>query len=264
MNYSQFERLVIGVGTAAVVGTILITLAATGWTDWLDLIPQVLLLPVLVVAVHGGRNSGLLAALVATVFLVLLRIPMLSSPAGATSRDLTVIVVSILAFGLAGIVGGEVCGRIKYVFARHDQSAIIDDWSRVYNQRRASELVDNARERHSRYGEPFSIIIISDMQTVLAGHRPSRQRDLVRTVANYVRGDVRMIDEVARLDDGRLLVVLPHTARNGGLIVTERLLDGVRQTLGAAENVLSARCLTAEDDLELASLAAVIARTDDA
>ena len=48
---------------------------------------------------------------------------------------------------------------------------------------------------------------------------PTRQRAVVRTVANYLRGDVRMVDEVARLDDGRFLVILPHTRREGGRVV---------------------------------------------
>jgi len=44
-------------------------------------------------------------------------------------------------------------------------------------------------------------------------------------------------------------------------VVTERLLQGMRQTLGATQDAVSAQCLTADDELELTSLAAGIADT---
>jgi len=261
MNYARFERLAIGLGAAAVLGNLGVAIAANGWSDWTNLIPSLLLLPVLVVAVHSGRKAGLLAALIAASLFVAVKIPTLSTPAGVPVRDLTAIVVGVFAFGIVGIVGGEICGRIKYVFARYDHSATIDDWSRVYNQRMAWDLIQKARERFSRYAEPFAIIVISDTPAIFAGVKPARQRALVRAASNYLRGDVRMIDEVARLDDGRFLVLLPHTNREDGLVVTERLLQGMRQTLGATQDAVSAQCLTADDELELTSLAAGIADT---
>jgi GGDEF domain-containing protein len=264
MNYARFERLAIGVGAATILSSVLVSMATTGWSGWLDLLGQLLLLPVLVVAVHFGRKPGLLAALLASAVFIILKIPLLAAPEGIAPKDLAMIAITIGAFGLVGIVGGDICGRIKYFFARYDQSATIDDWSHVYNQRRASELLENARERHSRYGEPFSVVVVSDTPSVLSGLRPTRQRALVRGVASYLSGDVRMIDEVARLDDGRFLVILPHTGREGGLVVAERLVEGVRQTLGAAEDAVSARCLSAsEDELELRSLAASISPTSE-
>ena len=76
-----------------------------------------------------------MAALVASAILVVLELPILSSPDGITVADLVMIVFTIAAYGLVGIVGGDLCGRVKYFFARYDESATIDDWSHVYNQR---------------------------------------------------------------------------------------------------------------------------------
>jgi hypothetical protein len=260
MNYTRFEQLVVGAGAITIIGGILISLAANGWPGWPSLIAQLLLLPVLIVAVHYGRKAGLLAALIASAVYVVLKIPVLSAPEGLATNEVASIAFGIAAFGLVGIVGGDLCGRVKYFFGRHDQSASIDDWSHVYNELRASELLANARERFSRYGEPFSAVII--VQTLSPGSDlpPKRQRALVRAVANHLRGDVRMVDEIARLSDGRFLVILPQTARQGGLVVAERLAEGVQQTLGVDGEVVSARCLSAEEDeLELGSLAVAIA-----
>ena len=260
MNYGRFERLVIGAGAVVIVGGVLISVAANGWPGWSALVSQLLLLPVLVVAVHFGRKPGLLAALIASAVFVVLEIPALSAPGGLPPSDVAMIAFTIFGYGLVGIVGGDICGRVKYFFGRYDQSATIDDWSHVYNQRRAAELIDNARERYSRYGEPFSTVVLVQAPSLFSGLRPTRQRSLVRAVASHIRGDVRMIDEVARLDDGRFLVILPHTGREGGLVVTERLAEGVRSTLGANNDAVSARCFSAaEDELELSSLAATIA-----
>ncbi len=114
------------------------------------------------------------------------------------------------------------------------------------------------RERYARYGEVFSVVLIAQAPSHNDGG-PTRQRAVVRTVANYLRGDVRMVDEVARLDDGRFLVILPHTRREGGRVVMRRLVEGVRHALDGEQDTVSARCLSAvEDEVELASLAATI------
>jgi hypothetical protein len=261
MNPRRFEQLVIGAGAVTVVGSVLISVASNGWPGWPNLISQLLLLPVLIVAVHRGRKAGLLAALVASALLVVLKLPILSSPDGITAADLVMIVFTIAAYGLVGIVGGDLCGRVKYFFARYDESATIDDWSHVYNQRTAAALLSGARERYSRYGEVFSVVLIAPAPSH-SDATPTRQRAVVRAVANYLRGDVRMVDEVARLDDGRFMVILPHTRREGAAVVTTRLTEGVRHALDAEKDAVSARCLSAvEDEVELASLAATITPT---
>ncbi len=260
MNYVRFERLVVGAGAVAVFGSIMISVAANGWPGWPSLLSQLLILPVLIVAVHYGRNPGLMAAVAASAAFVVMEIPSLAVPGGPATPDLVMIAYTISAYGIVGIVGGDICGRVKYFFGRYGESTSIDDWSHVYNQRKASELLENARVRFTRYGEPFSVVVIVQAASLFAGLRPTRQRALVRAVANHIRGDVRMVDEVARLEDGRFLVLLPHTPREGGLVVTERLAQGVRDTLGAVEDSVTARCLSAgEDEVELASLAAHIA-----
>jgi hypothetical protein len=264
MNYRHFERLVIGAGLVTIFGSILISLALNGWPGWVGILSQALLLPVLVVAVHYGRKPGLVAAVVASAIFVVMEIPSLAAVGGPPTPDLAMIAYTISAYGMVGIVGGDICGRVKYFFGRYGESATIDDWSHVFNQRKAHELVENARARFTRYGEPFSVVLVVPAASLFAGLRPTRQRTMVRAAANHIRGDVRMVDEVSRLDDGRFLVILPHTGHEGGLVVSERLADGVRATLGASDESVTASCLSAaEDELELGSLAASIAPPPD-
>ncbi len=57
-------------------------------------------------------------------------------------------------------MGGEIFARVKYLFAGSKDSDVIDDWSRVYNQRYAARALEQAVARHKRYQEPFSAILV--------------------------------------------------------------------------------------------------------
>ncbi len=263
MKYSRFEQLIIGLGGLAILGSLALSLQSGG-PGLIEVVAQLLLFAVLVVAVHWGRRAGLYAAIGASLVYIALRVPALSSSENLTVEGLIFMVARIAAFGLIGIVGGEVCSRIKYVFARFDDSNTIDDWSRVYNQRHASRAIEQARARYTRYGEPFSLVILTLSPAITVDMTPQRQRSLIRTVANYLRDDIRMVDEVGRLDDGRFVVLLPHTPREGGEVVTARLAAGLRQTVGAKAESVTAVCMgAAEDTVALASLNAELLGDED-
>jgi len=254
MKYARFEQLILGVGGLAILGSMVLSLQSGG-PGLVEIVAQLLLFGVLVVAVHWGRRAGMYAAIAASLIYIALRIPVLSSSENLTIEGLIFMVARIAAFGLVGIVGGEVCSRIKYVFARFDDSNTIDDWSRVYNQRYASRAIEQARARYTRYGEPFSLVLITLTPAITGEMTPQRQRSLVRAVANYLRDDIRMVDEVGRLEDGRFVVLLPHTPKEGGEVVTARLASGVRQTVGAKPESVTAQCMgAAEDTVALGAL----------
>ncbi len=260
MHYSRFEKLIIGVGAVSIFGSLALSMQ-TGGPGMVEFVAQVLLFGVLVAAVHWGRRGGMVAALFASLIYIALRIPLLS--AGLTTADMLFIITRIAAFGLVGIVGGEVCSRIKYVLARVGDTNTIDDWSHVYNQRYAFHAIEQARARYTRYGEAFSLVIVKLSPSLTAELRPKRQRTLVRAVANYLRDDVRMVDEVCRIDDGRFIVLLPHTAKPGGAVVESRLLTGVRKTVGAKDESVTTVCYGAsEDTLALGELNASLAAPD--
>ena len=260
MHYSRFEKLIIGVGAVSIFGSLALSMQ-TGGPGMVEVVAQILLFGVLVAAVHWGRRGGMLAALLASLIYIALRIPLLS--AGLTTADMLFIIARIAAFGLVGIIGGEVCGRIKYVFARVGDTNTIDDWSHVYNQRYTYHAIELARARYARYGEAFSLVIVTLSPSLTAELRPKRQRTLVRAVANHLRDDVRMVDEVCRINDGRFIVLLPHTVKSGGTVVEERLLTGVRKTVGAKDESVTTVCFgAAEDTLALGELNASLAAPD--
>jgi GGDEF domain-containing protein len=247
MRYSRFETVVLVVGGIAILGSIFFSLQGAPVVE--EVIAQLLLLGVLIAAVHWGRNGGFIAASIASIIYIILRIPLVIEAEGLTSDIVTLILVRVLAFGLVGVVGGELCSRIKYIFAKLEDSNSIDDWSQFYNQRFVVRALETAIGQYDRYETPFSVVTVGLDPELMKDLRVSKQRSMVRGVANHVRNDIRLVDEAGRLEDGTFIVILPHTPREGGEVVVERLGRGVRDTLGAKDESVKAELFSAPHDM---------------
>lgn len=261
MEYARFERLVIG-GTLLLVLLTVAASIASGAADAAEIIGQLAIVGVMGAAVHWGRKAGTIAALAACLLYLVLRLPMLS--AGMTPQAFPLVVSRLAGYCLIGIVGGEVFARVKYLCSGAAGYNVIDDWSRVYNQRYAARALEQAVVRHKRYREPFSMVIIRLEPVVTGSQKPEQLRGLVRRVASFLRDDVRMIDDVAHLDDGRFVVLLPHVPGTAAPAVADRLGTGISQTLGVQRSSVTATYLSAaEDTSALEQFAASIAYIED-
>jgi GGDEF domain-containing protein len=245
VKYARFELLTIGVGGIAVLGTVVMALQPQ--PDVIELIAQLLLLAVLIGAVHWGRNGGMIAALVAIIAYILMRVPFVTD-SGISADVFRLILVRMGTYGLIGIVGGEICGRIQYFFVRLGDSMAIDEDSGVYNQRFVAQLLRNSVSSFERYGAPFSVVVLALAPALTEELRPGKVSVLVRTVADGIRNDLRLVDEVGHLDDGRFLLVLPHTPKDGAQVAAARVRTGVRDTVGAKDGSVTAQVMGAAED----------------
>ncbi len=246
MKYPLFEWLTIGVGAASIAGTLALSMQPQ--PDWIEAIAQVMLLAVLVGAVHWGRNGGLVAAILATLAYVVLRIPDVTE-AGLGNEIIDLFLIRACTYGLLGIVGGEVCGRIKYFFAGLEDGTSIDETSRVYNQKFVCQILVNGVATATRYGEPFSIALI-DLSSVLATEsKPKKIRSLVRAVANHIRNDLRLVDDLGRLSDGRFVLILHHTSKAGAVVAADRVSAGLREVIGSRGGTVATSVYGFETDL---------------
>ncbi len=260
MKYSRFEMLVLGVGVIAVAGTIAFSI--TSHPDAVEVLAQVLLLVALTGAVHWGRSGGLVAAVVAFLVYLMARMPLILA-VGWTTGTVELVLVHGITYGFIGIAGGELCGRLKYFFARSSESPSIDESSRVYNQQFMAKLLVTALGGYDRYQAVFSVVVLRLAPAVTSELRPRKSSSLVRAVANHVRNDVRMIDDVGHLDDGSFILLLPHTPKTGAMVAAERVRVGVRDVVGAKDESVTAEVLGAAEDTEaLRTLLADIAPTD--
>ncbi len=249
MKYATFERLVLVLGGASVLAT----LALASRTPLLrqEVIAQLLVFFVLFGAVHWGRRGGFATAVIASVTYVALWIPELE-PGMWTTQILGLILLRVVAYGLIGIVGGALCSRMKYVLASLEQASGVDDVSGVYSEQMLARLLDGAMGRFERYQEPFCVVVLEPKVESLRAPSTNRERALVRHIAGHIRGDIRMVDEAARTSDGRLVVLLPHTPKEGGIVVLDRLTKGVNRLAGdvGQQDAFTLRCLGAAEDGE--------------
>lgn len=252
MKYAWFERIVLVLGGAS----ILVTFGLTYGTKifYAEVVAQIMLFLVLFAAVHWGRRGGFVAALAASLGYIVLRIPAVTADPTVTSDVLVMILTRVIAYGLIGIVGGEIAMRMKYVLAGLENSSSIDELSGLFNDRIMAHALSSARARFERYQEPFSVVVVEADASTIADFKPSKQRAIIRGIAGYIRSDIRLVDEAGRLVDGRFMVLLPHTSKDGAVVVAERLATGVRAALHSGPDAVRSTALGASDDAELAAL----------
>ncbi|PKQ38785.1 MAG: hypothetical protein CVT59_01510 [Actinobacteria bacterium HGW-Actinobacteria-1] len=246
MKYSRFELLMISLGVIVVVGSVILG-PGTATVSWQEVIAQVLILGVLAAALHWGRDGGSVAAFAAILVYVIMRIPLLST-LGPSQNLIIMIVTRALTYALVGIIGGEFFGRIKYVFARIDGNSMLDELTQVYNRTYCSQSLKSGLGQFQRYQTPFSIAILSLAPGLLSDLRPSRQRLLLRSVATHIRNDVRLVDDVGYLGDGRFIIMLPQTPKTGAEIASDRIRRSVRDLVGAKDDSVTSTPLGCPGD----------------
>lgn len=247
MQYRHVERLVIAIGSAAILGSVALS-TSYGRMVPEELISQVMLLVVLIAAARYGRRGGLVAAVAAATAYFLISVPTMAGSQLSTAA-IGGVVFRMAAFGVIGVIGGELCMRARYQLAGAESVSAVDAWSGVFNQRHAANWLRQARSRHERFDEQFSVVMITLGGALFEQARAHRHRSIVRTAADALRNDVRMVDEVARLDDGRFLLLLPQTPAGGGQVVAGRCRSVLKRSLDAPAEAFRVESLGTPDGL---------------
>ncbi len=254
MDYERFERLVLGVGVAAVLALVAASVYQNASAS--HIVSELMLWPVLALALHFGRRVGFISAVAAAAISVILMIPVMASPEGLSPDALAFLAGCIFGYGVLGILGGELACRLRYVYARLEESDSVDPWSHAYSQRFAATELKRHLTEYARSREEFSVLLVKLAPSVSAEQNPAQQRSTARSMTNHFRGDLRMVDQVAHLDDGRFLLLLSQTSAHGVAAVASRVCRSLLQLLSLEEDALSTQCLSSDvDNSALSSLA---------
>lgn len=245
MRYARFELLVLLLGIAVVAGSVaLLPKDAAGAAD---VVAQLLIAVVLIGAVHWGRNGGFVAAIVAVVVYLVVRMPDLLET-GLSDSLVAEFALRVLTYGLVGVVGGEVSGRVKYLVARASSDPLLDELTGLYNARYASQAVSSSLDAWRRYQVPCAAVVVTIEPPLFAEIRQDRYRTLLRGVASALRGAVRLVDDVAYAPDGTFVVLLPHTGRAGAVVAEARIVRELETVLDEAQRThLSSEVISCED-----------------
>lgn len=253
MRYTRLEGILLGAGALMVAANLLLLFLNGAETE--ELFAQLLLFVVLAGATHWGRAGGFAAAALASLLYLVVRIPLVMETHGLTLDVAALVGLRIAAFGVLGIAGGELLGRLRYMMHHASETSGIDEWSQTYDERLMAQALDALVRRFERYQTSFSVLLIGLAPALTQDLRPARHRVLVRGIASHLRTDVRLVDEIGRLDDGRFIVLLPHTPAEGARIVADRLCLGVSDVIGVPVERIEMTVLSAPDQAErIASL----------
>ena len=261
MDYARFERLVIGIGAAAIVGTATLTLGMK--SDPVELVAQLLLLAVLVGAVRWGRRGGTTAAVGAVVVYAVVK-GLAVGTAGIASQAMWLIALHAAMYLAVGIIGGEACSRMKTLFARAHDSRAFDESTSAYTAAFLGRLLTEAIAGFERYNMAFSVLVIGVDGRATAGMRATDSADVVRSIALRLRKGLRLVDEMGRLPWGPFAIILPQTGVAGAHTAADRLRADLRDELKIEDAAITVRVMSAADDLEaIRTLAAEAAQTDE-
>lgn len=258
MRYSTFEILAAIFGTLAIAGTV--AAGAMSGAAFAEIVGQLLLLVILVSSLHFGRNGGFMAALFATAVYVGLRANDLAQ-LGLQQPLLGLLTERAAVYVVIGVLGGELCSRIKYMFLKMERGSLVDDETGVYVPSHLGRVLTQLIEAERRYDVRFSACILAlDSGIVPLGTR-THGRTLVHEVASVLQDEVRAVDEVGRFSDHSFMVLFPNTPRSGGEVACSRLTRAVSALLerrGAKTSTDAVACEVLgfpEDDARLMQIA---------
>ena len=261
MDYARFERLVIGIAAAAIVGTA--TFSLQPGSDPIELVALLLLLAVIVGAVRWGRRGGTTAAVGATIAYVALKALAGTAPSITPEVMGLFALRAVMYFGV-GVLGGEACSRMKVVFARAHDARAIDESTSAYTPQFLARILSEAIGTFERYNAAFSVIVITVDGRATAEMRPSDSAGVVRTIANRLRKGLRLVDDLGRLPWGAFAILLPQTGAPGAHTAADRLRADLREELRIEDAAITVRVLSAADDLDaIKTLAAEAAQSDE-
>lgn len=92
---------------------------------------------------------------------------------------------------------------------------------RVRSAREFASILNRERDRTDRTGREFSLVVFETGSG-------SRKSEAVRNLASNLKKRIRSIDEIGRLENDRIAVVLPHTPSDDAW----KFVENVRRALG--------------------------------
>jgi two-component system cell cycle response regulator len=146
-------------------------------------------------------------------------------PEGISDRayKLCHLVANISANALENAILFESMGTAKEIF---EEYVTRDGLTRLYTHRHFYNQIEKEFSRAKRYKSPLSLIFfnVDDFRTIndLYGHM--RGDEILRQIGRLVRSVVREADIAARYAGDEFAILLPHTDKEGALILARRIL----------------------------------------
>ena len=206
----------------ATIGFLTILLMLTGGHESPYFLGFILLLSAASVA-SAGIGQAVLAVVTSAAYIG--AVVAVAGPGPLTPAELGRVAFNLVAFSLityvAGVIGREQRRAREEALRLSRFDALTGMYSRLY----FLEEVEQEILRAARSRRPFALLML-DLDGLKAandrfGHESGDQ--LLRAVADVVRGDIRSTDVAARYGGDEFVLVLPETDLAGAMLVADKL-----------------------------------------
>ena len=111
------------------------------------------------------------------------------------------------------------------LYARAEQKSRIDELTGLFNRRHFEERLKEEVARHSRYGDPFSILMLDldNFKTYNDVYGHPAGDNLLGQLGEIIKSSVRDADQAFRYGGDEFVVILAQTARDDAYVVAERV-----------------------------------------
>jgi hypothetical protein len=249
MEYKGFQR------TMAFFGALLIlistALVAVSTRNVQEIVGQLLFFLILFGALWYGKRGGIMTAILSTAIYLSLHFPTFLSMGWARGLEVVgpLIIVRAAIYLVAGALGGEIFFRIKQFMIEAGRQEFVDRETKLFNNAYFGTLVNLEAKKFERYKTISSILIIKLDKTTMAAYMQEPKTPGMKYIADGLVGNVRLVDEVGRIEQNSFGVILPFTPRAGAEIVAKRLSSIATSRVGY-DNAVECEILSLPADKE--------------
>lgn len=237
MEYKGFQR------TMAFFGALLIiistALVAVSTRNIQEIVGQFLFFLILFGALWSGKRGGILTAILSTAIYLSLHFPTFLSMGWAKGLEVVgpLILVRAAIYIVSGALGGEIFFRIKQFMIEAGKQEFVDNETKLFNRSYFGTLVNLEAKKFERYKTISSILMIKLDSTVMTEYMAEPKTPGMKYIADGLVGNVRLVDEVGRVNQNEFGVILPFTPREGAEVVAKRLLAISTSRVGYDDSV---------------------------
>ena len=208
--------------------------------DTIEVVANLLFLPVFIGFVFGRIPGGIIVGLMAAGAYAALRVAAIETV--GMSEYLVLIVARSFYYVVFGGVGGWANKQMQLSLTKLELFDQIEDKTGLFNARSFIEQTDLELARASRYQSIFSVVAVAFPSNALAQMSRKQEDRLLREVGRTLAGSVRNVDRVFYGFDGAthlIAIMLPETGREGSRTFASRLSQTMTEFLVQRKAVLA-------------------------
>ncbi|MHB0976185.1 MAG: nucleotidyl cyclase domain-containing protein [Candidatus Aquicultorales bacterium] len=110
----------------------------------------------------------------------------------------------------------------------YSNQGMVDLDTGLFSSKFFKTIIAKQVQSYERYQAFFSVVLVT-----IPGKTLKQVGVDLKTIASFLRSNVRVVDEIGASGKGQFCVLLPHTLGPGAAVVADRIRDGLRELMGS-------------------------------